>query len=30
MRETDNPNEDVEHGTWQMQDRANMGAHTPS
>ena len=30
MQETDNPNEDVDHGTWRSQDRANTGAHTPS
>ncbi len=30
MRETDTCVEDVAHGTWRTQDRANMGEHTPS
>ena len=30
MREADNPDEDIEHGTWRTQDRADTGAHTPS
>ena len=30
MRASDNSVEDVTHGTWRKQDRADLGAHTPS
>jgi hypothetical protein len=30
IREADNLDVGIEHGTWRTQDRADMGAHTPS
>jgi hypothetical protein len=30
MRAADHPDEDLEHGTWRAQDRANTGAPTTS